>query len=126
MSNLNDFMPKVDTLLDYSETGINIGVLSSSYTLDLSIANYFEGTTGAVNAVFTLPDAPTYPDARSFTVVVKQGATPRLVTFSGGGGIKWLSGTIDAKATAAKITLWTFFYSWTAGAWVSTGAIQEP
>lgn len=109
--------------LDYTEVRYDLGTLGATATLDIGNGNYQEGVTGASNVTFTMPDAAPTGYTKSFTVAIKQGATPRTVAFT---GVKWLSSTTAASTSASKWTLWTFFYSQTESAWMSTGAIVEP
>lgn len=92
-------------LKDYSETLKVIAAGTGAMALSLADGNVFDITlTGAFTPSFTNP-APNL-QACSFTIILRQGATPYAVTWPA--SVTWVGGTIPTISDASKTVILTF------------------
>jgi hypothetical protein len=92
-------------LKDYAEAVTTDATSTGSETLDIVNGNVFDCTlTGDVTYTFSNPSAS--GRACSFTLIIRQGATPRAITFPA--SIKWANDEIPSLDTANKTSILVF------------------
>ena len=107
-------------LRDYSETVTTDAAATGAETLDYSLSNVFDYTL-AGNTTFTFTNPPASGKAGTMTVIVRQGATLRTVTWPA--SVDWNGATLTMFANSVNI--FTFLTVNGGTTWYGTVARRE-